>query len=124
MSATLSEVEIKPGGATVASELPHRPAWIEVDLGQLRRNFDIINSDKPRGVEVLAVVKDDAYGHGAVKVARTAADSGAAFLALGSLDEAMELRQRGLRSRMLLFGERPEAELPWCIEHLLDLLRE
>jgi alanine racemase len=116
---TLSEVENQSSGAVVASELPHRPAWIEVDLGQLRRNFDVINSDKPHQVDVLAVVKDDAYGHGAVKVARTAADSGAVFLALGSLDEAMELRQRGLRSRMLLFGERPEAELPWCIEHQL-----
>src|SRR5580692_8966134 len=116
---TLPEVETETSGLAAASGHPHRPAWIEVDLGQLRRNFEIINADKPRHVEVLSVVKDDAYGHGAVKVARTAIDSGATFLALSSLDEAMELRQRGLRSRMLLLGERPDAELPWCIEHQL-----
>ena len=115
----LPEVEIESSGPAVASGHPQRPAWIEVDLGQLRRNFEIINADKPRHVEVLSVVKDDAYGHGAEKVGRTAVDSGATFLALSSLDEAMELRQRGLRSRMLLLGERPEAELPWCIEHQL-----
>src|SRR5581483_6426343 len=50
-------------------------------------------------------------------IARTALNSGATFLALSSLGEAMELRQQGIQARMLLFGERPEAELPWCIEH-------
>jgi alanine racemase len=101
------------------SERPHRPAWIEIDLGKLKQNFDIINADKPRGVQVLSVVKDDAYGHGALRVARMAVESGAAFLALGTLDEAMALRQRGIMSPMLLLGERQEAELPWCIEHRL-----
>ncbi len=103
----------------IAPERPHRPAWIEIDLGKLKRNFDIINADKPRGVQVVSVVKDDAYGHGALRVARTAVESGAAFLALGSLDEGMALRQRGIMSPMLLLGERQEAELPWCIEHRL-----
>ena len=108
----------KPAGSSVAAR-PMRPAWIEIDLGKLKRNFDLINADKPKGVQVLSVVKDDAYGHGAARVARTAVENGAAFLALSSLDEAMTLRQRGILSPMLLLGERPEAELPWCIEHRL-----
>src|SRR5262245_55919532 len=98
---------------------PTRSAWIEVDLGKLARNFQLINRDKPSSVQVLSVVKDDAYGHGALQVARTAVENGASFLALSSLDEAMNLRQKGIRSPMLLLGERQEAELPWCVKYRL-----
>ncbi len=98
---------------------PMRPAWIEIDVGQLRKNFQIINADKPFGLQILSVVKDDAYGHGALKVAKTALDCGASFLAVGSLDEAMALRDKDVMSPILLLGERQAAELPWCIEHRL-----
>ncbi len=100
---------------------PHRPAWIEVDLTRLRRNYHLINQDKPKSVRVLAVVKDEAYGHGALQVARTALEAGASFLALSTLEEAMRLRDQGLRARMLLLGERQESELPWCLEHDLTV---
>src|SRR5258708_3938495 len=100
---------------------PSRPAWIEIDLGQLRRNFAFINRDKPSGVQLLSVVKDDAYGHGALPVARTAVRAGAAFLALGTLHEALTLRERGVQAPMLLFGERQPAELPWCVGHQLTI---
>jgi alanine racemase len=100
---------------------PHRPAWIEVDLARLRRNYQIINQDKPKSVRVLSVVKDEAYGHGALQVARTAVKAGASFLALSALEEAMRLRDQGVRARMLLLGERQESELPWCVEHDLTV---
>jgi alanine racemase len=96
---------------------PSRPAWIEIDLKQLQRNYQIINQDKPEHLQVLSVLKDEAYGHGALPVAQVALDSGAAFLALGSLEEAIALREAGITSRMILFGERHETELPWCVEH-------
>jgi alanine racemase len=99
------------------SARPPRSAWIEIDLKQLRRNYQIINQDKPKHLQVLSVVKDEAYGHGALPVARMALESGAAFLALSSLEEAMLLREWGITSRLLLFGERQETELPWCVEH-------
>ena len=101
------------------SECPRRPAWIEIDLRVLRKNFELINAEKSAAVNVLSVVKDDAYGHGAGPVAKTALECGASFLALSSLDEGMELRRREPRARLLLLGERPAAELPWCIEHNL-----
>jgi alanine racemase len=115
--AILREVGTEKRTEGVAGERPHRPAWIEIDLGKLKRNYELINRDKPHGVQMLSVVKDDAYGHGAARVARTAVESGTAFLALSSLDEGMALRQRGIMSPMLLLGERQEAELPWCIQH-------
>jgi alanine racemase len=99
------------------TERPPRPAWIEVDLTQMRRNFQLINEDKPRAVQLLSVVKDEAYGHGAERVARVALDSGASFLALATVEEAMALRDRGITARILLLGDRSEYELAWCVAH-------
>ena len=96
---------------------PPRPAWVEIDLRQLRRNFELLNQDKPRGLKVLGVVKDDGYGHGALSVARAALDYGAAFLALSTLEEAITLRGQGVSCRLLLLGDRQESELPWCVAH-------
>jgi alanine racemase len=97
------------------SGVPPRPAWIEVDLQKLQRNFEIICEDKPERLQVLSVVKDEGYGHGALAVARAALTCGASFLALSTLEEAVSLREHGIRARMLLLGDRQEAELPWCI---------
>ena len=56
---------------------PTRPAWLEVDLGQLAENFRLIRADAPDGLAIGSVVKDAAYGHGAVEVARVALGQGA-----------------------------------------------
>ncbi len=97
--------------------LPTRPAWVEIDLDRLRRNFELINRDKPAPLEVLSVVKDDGYGHGALAVGRTALACGARFLALSTVEEAMRLRDQGIGVRLLLLGDRQESELTWCIAH-------
>src|ERR1700704_3537977 len=64
-----------------------RPAWVEINLKQLRRNFELVNRDKPNGLGVLSIVKDEAYGHGGFQVARMALQCGASFLGLSTLDE-------------------------------------
>jgi alanine racemase len=97
--------------------LPSRPAWIEVDLRQLRRNFELISLDKPERLQVLSVLKDEAYGHGALPVAQVALACGARFLGLSTLEEAMALRDREIKAPVLLLGDRQEAELPWCVAH-------
>jgi len=102
-----------------SSRPPPRPAWIEVDLKQLKRNFQIINQDKPAGLKLLSVVKDDGYGHGALQVAQVALECGAAFLGTATLDEAIALRDKEIRAPLLLLGDREESELPWCITHNL-----
>lgn len=105
--------------ARVLSGFPPRPAWIEIDLEQLRRNFQLINQDKPAGLAVLSVVKAEAYGHGAVPVAKSALAAGATCLGLSTLQEAITLREQGIRVPMLLLGDRQENEFPWCIAHNL-----
>ena len=100
---------------------PPRPAWAEIDLGRLRRNLQLIRADLPRGVKFMAVVKDEAYGHGAPDVARAALEAGAWGCGLSTLEEAMALRDAGIGAPLLLLGERQESELEWCVAHNLTV---
>jgi len=100
---------------------PQRPAWTEIDLGRLRHNLQIIRRDLPPAVKWLAVVKDEAYGHGALDVARLALETGAWGLGLSTLEEATHLRDAGITAPLLLLGERQEAELEWCVAHNLTV---
>jgi alanine racemase len=100
---------------------PLRPAWVEIDLGVLRRNLQLIRRELPRSVHLLAVIKDEAYGHGALDAARLALEEGASFLGLSTLEEAVALRDNGITAPLLLLGERQEAELPWCVEQDLTV---
>ena len=100
---------------------PLRPAWVEIDLARLRNNLRLIRRDLPRHVRLMAVVKDEAYGHGAPDAARIALEEGAWGLGLSTLEEAMTLREAGITAPLLLLGERQEAELPWCVEHDLTV---
>jgi alanine racemase len=104
-----------------STTFPLRPAWTEIDLGKLRRNLQLIRRDLPKAVRLLAVVKDEAYGHGALDVARIALEEGAWGFGLSTLEEAMSLRDAGITAPLLLLGERQEAELPWCVEHNLTV---
>jgi len=96
---------------------PRRPAWIEIDLAQLKRNFQIINQDKPAELQLLSVVKDEGYGHGALEVSRIAIECGVRILGLSTLDEAIALREKGIKVPILLLGDRAESELPWCLAY-------
>ena len=104
-----------------AQDFPLRPAWTEIDLGRLRRNVQLIRRDLPRQVKWLAVVKDEAYGHGALDVARVALEEGAWGFGLSTLEEAMTLRDAGITAPLLLLGERHDTELEWCVAHHLTV---
>jgi alanine racemase len=100
---------------------PQRPAWTEIDLGRLRRNLRLIRQDLPAHVRLLAVVKDEAYGHGSLDVVRIAQEEGATYFGLSNLEEAMLLRDAGITAPLLLLGERQEPELEWCVAHNLTV---
>ena len=104
-----------------SENFPLRPAWVEIDLARLRRNLQLIRRDLPAAVNLLAVVKDEAYGHGALDVARVAIEEGAWGFGLSTLEEAMTLRDAGITAPLLLLGERQDAELEWCVAHDLTV---
>jgi alanine racemase len=79
----------------------HRPTVAEIDLGALRSNFRALRAVASHG-ELMVVVKADAYGHGAVTVARALLDDGCRHFGVATLDEARELRDAGVRARIYL----------------------
>jgi alanine racemase len=87
----------------LAKRVATRPTWAEVSLGALRQNFRTIQQHLGKGVTICAVVKADAYGHGAVECSRALEEQGATWLGVTSLDEAIPLREAGTRGRILLF---------------------
>ena len=70
-----------------------RRTWAEIDLDALEHNYNVARQKIGPGVKYLGVVKADAYGHGAVQVARKLEQLGADYLAVSSLDEGRELRR-------------------------------
>ena len=81
-----------------------RRTWAEIDLGALEHNYRALRAMLPEGCRVLGVVKADAYGHGAVPVARKLEQLGAEYLAVACLDEGIELRQAGIGLPILILG--------------------
>ncbi len=76
----------------------------EIDLGALAHNFNYLKSRVSDGVKMIAVVKADAYGHGAPRVSRALESLGVDALAVAIMDEAIALRKEGIDSPMIVFG--------------------
>jgi alanine racemase len=86
----------------LAKRVATRPTWAEVSLSALRQNFRTVQQHVGKDVTICAVVKADAYGHGAVECSRALEDEGASWFSVTSLDEAIPLREAGIRGRILL----------------------
>ncbi|WP_174615749.1 alanine racemase [Virgibacillus ihumii] len=82
----------------------YRDTWAEVNLDAIEYNINQIREQIPQHCSVIAVVKADGYGHGAVKVAERALKSGAEMLAVAILEEALVLREAGIDVPILVFG--------------------
>jgi len=118
--------------AEILSRVATRPTWAEVSLVALRQNFRTVQKHVGKAVTVCAVVKADAYGHGAIECSRALEAEGARWLGVTSLDEAIPLRESGIESNILLmtgFWRGEENEIvrlrltptvwePWHIESL------
>ena len=86
----------------IAKRVATRPTWAEVSLGALRQNFRTLQRHIGNNVTICAVVKADAYGHGAVDCSRALEEEGARWFGVTSLDEAIPLREAGIRGSILL----------------------
>jgi alanine racemase len=81
-----------------------RPTWAEIDLQALAFNFQTIRALLPKSVRIMAVVKANAYGHGAVAISRKLESLGADYLAVAFLEEGLELRSAGIHLPVLLLN--------------------
>ncbi|EQB24244.1 alanine racemase [Streptococcus equi] len=98
----------------------HRPTVAKVDLEAIQANIDKIQRHIPKKVKTYAVVKANAYGHGAVAVSKAVEDQVDGYC-VSNLDEALELRQAGIDKEILILGVILASELQLAIKHQLTI---
>jgi len=81
-----------------------RPTWAEIDIDSLKSNFLLVRKIVGKDVGVISIVKADAYGHGAVSVSRALIESGSDMLGVATVEEALELRESGIKAPIILLG--------------------
>lgn len=81
-----------------------RPTWATIDLCALAHNYDLIKNKLPPRTGVLAMIKADAYGHGAVPVAKTLKLLGVSAFGVATVEEGLELRTAGIDTQILVMG--------------------
>jgi alanine racemase len=94
---------------------PSRPTWIEIDQAAVAHNTRRFKQIMGDDVTLMAVVKANAYGHGALAVSTTALHNGATYLGVATVNEAIELRDAGITAPILCMGYTP----PWAVRQAL-----
>lgn len=108
-------------GTAIAAQHPPR-AEVVVDLGAIRRNVGLLAAAAERsGAQTMAVVKADGYGHGAVEVSRAALASGASWLGVCTIEEALQLRDAGITAPMLCWLHAPDEDFAAAVAADVDL---
>ncbi|MEE1073487.1 MAG: alanine racemase, partial [Cellulosilyticum sp.] len=91
----------------------------EVNLDAIKHNYKQIRNHVPHEVEIMAIVKADAYGHGAVEVSKLLQEEGVNRFAVAIAKEGEELRSQGITSPILILGYTPRADIKTLIENNL-----
>ena len=99
------------------SEVIRQRGWIEIDQAALAHNVRQLKQILSPQTELMAVVKADAYGHGAIRVAEIALRAGASWLAIATLGEGIELREAGITAPILILGATNTSEEVKAIAH-------
>ncbi len=94
-----------------------RPAWAEIDLGCIRHNVGEVAGHLQDGVQMMAVVKANGYGHGAVQVAKTVRECGVNWIGVAIVEEGISLRRAGIEGPILILGVSPARQAPLIVPH-------
>jgi alanine racemase len=114
-----SNKQIESNRAVEVELFGQRPTWAEIDLNALAENFHWVRERVGSGVKVMAVVKANAYGHGAVACARRLAAEGAEWFAVATPEEGVELRRARLKQPILCLGGFWEGQERLCLNESL-----
>ena len=118
-----------PSGAVVAysqqelddiDDRDRRWSWVEIDLRAIQQNTLNIKRLLRGNTKLMAVVKADAYGHGAVRCAKASLSAGADWLGVATVNEGIELRNAGLNAPILLLAEPPMEAIPLLLSYRLS----
>jgi len=88
-----------------------RPVWLEIDLDAIAHNVRMIRKIVGKSVQIIAIVKANAYGHGAVEVSKIVLENGVTMLGVGVIDEGIALRETGIKAPILVCGLATNDEL-------------
>lgn len=99
----------------------YRDTWVEINLDSIYNNVANIYKHVPKNTEIIAVVKANGYGHGALQVANEALKAGATSLAVAFLDEALSLRHRGITAPILVLGTSRPQDVDMAVSHDITL---
>jgi alanine racemase len=94
-------------------------SWVEVSCGTIRANFQAVQAEVGPSIDVMPVVKADAYRHGAVEVSRALETAGARWLAVSNVEEGVALREAGIHARILVMADFLPEERPALAEYHL-----
>ena len=108
-----------PGPHNGGMKRPTYRSWVEVSRSQLVRNFRNVREAVGPGIEVMGVVKADAYGHGAIEVSRLLVGEGARWLGVSNFEEGIVLRDAGIRTRILVMADAPPGDSGLVAEYCL-----
>ncbi len=99
-----------------------RASFVEVNTASLRHNFSAVKSIVPKDAHIMAVVKANAYGAGAIKVSEIFLQEGAHYLGVATLDEALELRSHFSKTPILILGYSPNSNASMLIDNDLSAM--
>ncbi|MCQ2622374.1 alanine racemase [Helicobacter pylori] len=99
-----------------------RASFVEVNTASLRHNFSAVKSIVPKDAHIMAVVKANAYGAGAIKASEIFLQEGANYLGVATLDEALELRSYFSKTPILILGYSPNANASMLIDNDLSTM--
>ncbi|MDM7952281.1 MAG: alanine racemase [Cyanobium sp. CZS 25K] len=120
---------LAPTSATEETQPSRQRAWVEVNTAAIQANVRALQRHIGPATQLMAVVKADAYGHGALAVARAALEAGAACFGVATLAEGVQLRRAGLSAPVLVLGNLTQPEelrscLRWQLMPTLSSMRE
>jgi alanine racemase len=98
-----------------------RPTWAEIDLGAFSRNVDTVVNRLPTHSRLIAVLKANGYGHGAVELAKRCRADRVAMIATALLEESLQLRDAGIETPLLVLGPLTESQIPIAIDHQITM---
>lgn len=115
----IDEIAVKTRNGV--SRIHHRPTWAEVDLKAIEHNYRQVRKAVGGSIDVMAVVKANAYGHGTVEVSRVLESCGVNYFGVATTDEAVRIRDHGIKTPVLVLGSVLASEVDVAIEKDITL---
>jgi len=128
----MSDIAVKTRNGVTRTH--HRPTWAEIDLSAIEHNYKQVRRFVGKDIHIMAVVKANAYGHGTVEVSRVLESAGVDYLGVATTDEAVRIRDHGIRTPVLVLGSvlpgevevavKKDITLTLCGDELTDAIRK